>query len=167
MRVPSEEQCIELLKENNVPKNVLAHSKKVTEFAVGLAKQLKANGIKVNIELVRAGALLHDLDKIYTLKKKGRHGFLAEEILEGKGLHEIAVIARKHVLENVTELESIEEKLVFYADKRVIDNRIVSLKERLDFILKKYGTTEKARADFKASKPAIFALERELMQMVK
>ena len=163
---PNEKECMSLLSENNVPENVIEHSRKVAELAVEIAEKIKARGIKVDVELVRAGALLHDLDKIETLEMKGCHGSKACERLRKKGLHELAEIARKHVLEKAGELKTPEEKIVFYADKRVVENKIVSLRERLDFIRNKYGSrSEEAMKKILACEPAVLELEKELMAM--
>jgi len=165
---PNEEECMELLSENNVPENVVKHSRQVVGLAVEIAEKMKAKGIEVDVELVRAGAWLHDLDKIETLGMKDCHGSKACEKLREKELHELAEIARKHILEKVDELKTLEEKIVFYADKRVVEDKVVSLQERLEFIRSKYGSrSEEAMHCIVACEPKILKLEKELMAMIK
>lgn len=167
-RIPSEKECYQLLKENRVPENVLRHSERVKEFALELAAKLRESNEKVNPELVLAGALLHDIDKIETLKGSSYHGDEGCKKLKAKGYYAVAGIVRKHLLERVSELDSIEEKIVYYADKRVIDDRIVSLKERLEFIKQKYGSRNKElMKKIMESEPLIIALEKELMGRIK
>jgi len=52
-------------------------------------------------------------------------------------------IIRKHGLKNITTDEFIpktwEEKVVFYADKRVKNEKIVSVDERFEYIKKRYN----------------------------
>lgn len=165
-KIPSEKECYKLLKENSVPKNIVRHSEKVKEFALKLAEQLQENGERVNLNLVKAGALLHDIDKIQTIKGKGSHGEQGYKKLKEKGFFKVAEIVKKHVLERVNELNSIEEKIVFYADKRVQDNKIVSLKERLEHVEKKYGSNSEIREKIVQSKPLVLKLERELMEKI-
>ncbi|MFH1234787.1 MAG: HDIG domain-containing metalloprotein [Candidatus Diapherotrites archaeon] len=166
-KIPSEKECLEMLARNKVPENIVRHSVKVKEFAVELAQKMVAKGIKVNLGLVRAGALLHDLDKIETLGSKKMHGTLAWEKLNGEGCYAVAEIARKHLIENVGGLSSWEEKLVYYADKRVIDETVVPLNERLDFIKQKYGLKDKKlMAKIRESEKAILALEKSILETI-
>jgi len=165
---PNEKECLGILSENKVPENVIEHSRTVVKLAVEIAEKMKAKGIEVDVELVRAGAWLHDLDKIETLGMKGCHGRRACEQLREKGLYELAEIAKKHVLENAGKLKTLEEKIVFYADKRVVENKVVSLRERLKFIRSKYGSRSKdAMKKILASEPAVIELEKKLMAMIK
>jgi len=163
-KIPSMEECYRLLEECNVPENVVKHSERVREFALDLAGKIAG----INMELVSAGALLHDIDKIETLEGNGRHGEPGARKLKEKGFFAVSEIVRKHVLENIFELESAEEKLVYYADKRIINGGIVTVKERLDFIREKYCSGDQAcLKKLERIRPALEALESELMEMVK
>ena len=163
--VPTEKKCYELLKENRVPKNVVEHSETVKDLAVELAKGIVENEREVNIGLVSAGALLHDIDKIETLEQ-GIHGEVGWRKLREKGYWGVADIVRKHVLERIKELSLIEEKLVYYADKRVIGNKVVSLAERLEFIEKKYGSKSAvAMQRIKKFEPLVYRLEKKITKI--
>ena len=161
--VPSEGECYKLLKENSVPENIVRHSERVKEIAMEIAEKLKESGVKVNLALVKAGALLHDIDKFETAKGNGAHGKPGYKMMREKGCYAVADIVRKHLVEMVSELASAEEKIVYYADKRVIDDRIVTLKESLDFIKEKYGSRDKKlMGKIIESEPLMLELEREL-----
>lgn len=161
--IPSEEECYKLLKESNVPENIVRHSERVKELAMEIAGKLMGRGVKVNLALVKAGALLHDIDKFETIKGKGMHGEPGYERMREKGYYAVAEIVRKHLVEMVSELASAEEKIVYYADKRVIDDRIVTLKERLEFIKEKYGSRDKELMEkILESEPLMLELEGEL-----
>ncbi len=58
------------------------------------------------------------------------------------GFLEISEAIRKHSLYKLDEKEirpeTTEEKIVFYADKRVVDDRITSLEERFEDLTKRY-----------------------------
>jgi hypothetical protein len=95
------------------------------------------------------------------------HGTVAWEKLNGEGCYAVAEIARKHLVERVCELSSWEEKLVYYADKRVIDEKLVSLPERLEFIKQKYGLKDKKlMAKIGESEKAILALEKNILETI-
>ena len=44
--------------------------------------------------------------------------------------------------------ENIEEKIVFYADKRVIENKVLSIEERIIDIGKRYDVPIKKEMEF-------------------
>jgi len=64
MIIPTKEECLKILKDNNVPNNVIAHLKAVCDFAMKICDVMEKRGINVNRDLVAAGALLHDIKKI-------------------------------------------------------------------------------------------------------
>lgn len=131
-----------LLSKYGVPENIIAHCINVSKIAVFIAEKINSRGGNVNVSLVRAAALLHDIDKIIEIKNKsGRHGEMAREILEKEGYPEIAKIAQRHVIHQILKegaLSTLEEKIVFYADKRVKHDKVVSLSERFEYLRKIY-----------------------------
>ena len=155
MNIPTREECLLILKNNGTPSNVIQHTQKVAEFAAEIADNLLEKGIKVNRGLVVAGALLHDIEKV-----KEDHSAKGASILEKKGYPEVAKIIKYHSYydmekDNHFEL-TIEQKIVFYADKRIMHDRKVSIRERYDDLKKRY--------EFDLSKEKEFAekIEREL-----
>lgn len=136
--IPSREQCLEILHMNGTPPNVIEHCKAVSTFAVLIAGKLQKKNVDVNIRLVEAAALLHDIEKL-----KPEHVKAGHDLLLSKGFREVAVVVKKHGLENFEDdsyhPKTSEEKIVFYADKRVRDTTVVSLDERFDYIKKKYN----------------------------
>jgi len=139
MKTPTKEECIKILKDENVPDNIIAHSKTVCDFAMKVTDLLEKKGIKVNRELVAAGALLHDVKKL----SPNDHVIEGYEFVKSLGYPEVASIIRKHGLKNLGMDEFVpktwEEKIVFYADKRVKNERVVSVDERFEYIKKRYN----------------------------
>ena len=54
--------------------------------------------------------------------------------------------------------KTIEEKIVFYADKRVKDNKIVSLEERFEDIKKRYNLNLTRELEF------VKKIEKEILE---
>lgn len=162
--IPSYGECMALLSKYEMPEKIIAHCIKVSKIAVFVAELIKKRGGTVNIELVRAGALLHDIDKIIEIKNKsGRHGAMAREILEKEGYPKVAKIAENHVLHKIiTEGAnfSLEEKIVFYADKRVKHDKIVLLDERFEYLRERYPHHLE---NVNRAEPLTKNLEKELM----
>ncbi len=158
MKIPTRKECIQILKDANVPDKVIAHTIAVSEFSMKVVDIAERNGIQVNRDLVRAGCLLHDIRKV----SSKRHEIDGAEYVKSLGFPEVASLVRKHGLSNLAHDELVpttfEEKIVFYADKRVNGDQVVSLKERFDDIQKRYGHP-KIEAEFMIAKQ----IEKELL----
>ncbi|MEA3515174.1 MAG: HD domain-containing protein [Nanoarchaeota archaeon] len=146
--IPSREKCIELLKDFNVPANVVRHSLAVAGLAMDIAKNLKHKGIDINLPLLEAAALLHDIAR----GRPGDHVLEGVKILSKLGYKEVAETAKTHGLYHFPDIkpETIEQKILFYADKRVMEDKIVSVKKRFeDYKVRYPGFDEdKNRAEF-------------------
>ncbi|MFX0197184.1 MAG: HD domain-containing protein [Candidatus Hodarchaeota archaeon] len=132
MRIPTEDECLQILRKNKVPENIIRHSKAVANLAVKIATKMQKHGVNVNIALTNAGALLHDIKRLSL-----DHSLNGARFLEDAGLFHVAEIVRKHGLKDLSigiRPQTIEEKIVFYADKRVDEDRIVSVRERIDLL---------------------------------
>lgn len=137
MNIPSREQCLQILKNNKTPSNIIEHCKTVVKFAGKIADGLIKKGVKVNKALVIAAALLHDIER-----HKDNHVARGAELVKKLGYPEVAKVISKHTLYKVeieeNQPKTFEEKIVFYADKRVKNDKVVSLEERYDDIKKRY-----------------------------
>jgi len=63
MKIPTKEECYLLLKENNVPLNVIKHSEIVADVASQIYNQLK-DKFEIDLRKLEAAALLHDIEKL-------------------------------------------------------------------------------------------------------
>lgn len=146
--IPDQKQCMEILEEHNVVANIIEHSKLVSKIAVFLAKELKKTGEKINIPLLEAATLLHDLDKIKTINEPENHGKLTSELLKEK-YPEVAELIPKHcfhyLLDN--QLKTWEEKLLNYADLRVLYDELVTREERHEDARNRYPDETGGRRD--------------------
>ena len=101
--------------------------------------------------LVMAGALLHDIAKTPCLAGNCHHAELGAEICLVEGFPEVAYIVDQHIRLDPFDEAGYEDgyfgprELVHYADKRVRHHSIVSLDERLDYVLQRYGEHDAAR----------------------
>ena len=169
MKLPSHEEAIQMLKDYKMPDNIIGHTMQVARIANFLAKKINENGTKVNLELVDRASLLHDLDKHLTFETNN-HSVVTRKILKEKGFPELADTAANHMLENIIKkngLQTIEEKVVYYADKRVNHDEIVPLKERFVYLRKRYGTTFKREEEIIKFEVACNKLEKEIFRLSK
>ncbi|MBI5228847.1 HDIG domain-containing protein [Candidatus Micrarchaeota archaeon] len=136
-----------LLREylQGMPK-VIEHCKVVSELAyeTALAIMKKHPELKIDAEKVRTASLLHDIGRVHGTAGHARRG---GEILRSRGLYELAELVERHgepmeemqfLEEEVTETELIEQKIVCYADLRVMGTKIVSFEERLRDVKERY-----------------------------
>lgn len=139
--IPSVEECFRLMQEYEMLDNIKAHSLVVERVAGIVARGLQETGEDISLEKVTAGALMHDIGKTLCLKSRGDHAAKGSEICLQNNLNEIADIVAEHVrLKSYHPDRSIHEKeIVYYADKRVNHDKVVSLEERLQYILMRYG----------------------------
>jgi len=141
-RIPVREECMDILQKQNVPENIIKHCLKVAEMSMDIARKLEdEKGIAVNRSLLRAAAMLHDITK----SKPGDHVLSGTKFLKNHGFNAVSEIVRTHGLYHLPEIrpDTIEQKILFYADKRVIDDRIVSLDERFRYFQDRHPDTDK------------------------
>lgn len=126
--------------------NIKAHSFVVTRVAELLTREFIRKGRPLDLNLVIAAALLHDIAKTQCLEGKCDHAKVGGEICVSLNFKEVAEIVQEHVLINSNGDGRITEKeIVYYSDKRVNHDKIVSLHERLEYILDRYGKKSEFR----------------------
>ena len=139
--IPSVQQCFALMTKYEMLENIKAHSIVVERIASLMARSLQKAGENLSLEKVTAGALMHDIAKTQSLKTKEDHSAKGAEICLQNHLDEIADIVAEHVVLKgfVPEGPILEKEIVYYADKRVNHDKIVSLEERLAYLVRRYG----------------------------
>ena len=127
--------------------HIVDHSMQVCRVAVYLAEALASRGFQINQRLVLASALLHDITKTKSFATGENHAETGGQLISSLGYPEVGQIIRQHVRLDTYFTSHIPEEteIVNYADKRVLHDRIVPLKERMDYILEKYGNTPEYR----------------------
>ncbi len=161
--------AFKLLKEYKVPENIVNHSLVVNKVAMYLTRKLKEAGVKVNEDVVDIASLLHDLDKMYKMRKGEIHGHRSYRTLKNLS-PEIALVVKKHVLGAILNngLKTWEEKIVYYADKRVNGTKIVMLEKRYKYLKKRYGSISKeAMLTIQKTEPLVFKLEKDILNKIK
>jgi len=163
LNLPGREECLAILREVGCSKGVVGHCMNVTRIALRLAEAVRAQGHEVNLALVEAGALLHDLGRCRT--HSIRHAVVGGEVAQEIGLPGAVVrIIERHIgaglpRDEAAELglpegdympETLEEKLVCYADKFAEGDREVGFEVALGRMGKDLGHDHPALARFRA-----------------
>ncbi|MHA1651623.1 MAG: HD domain-containing protein [Candidatus Helarchaeota archaeon] len=156
----SREEALALLQKLGLPEHIIEHSIAVAKKALEIAKQIQEAGHKINLEIIEIGAILHDVGRIKTHgikhsaeggKKKREYGYPDA----------IARIAETHSLDDLWP-ETIEEKIVCYADKIVKGTQEMSVNDRFDIWMKRYGKSQ----ILMDAKKIVLKIEEELFNLI-
>ena len=155
---------------------LVSHSRKVADMAVALSQRLIDRGTPIDIEFVEEAAMLHDIGMCRTdapgIHCHGTepyilHGILGRKMLDGMGLFRHGRVCERHTGAGITadEIvaqhlpidpprdllpESLEEKVVCYADKFFSKSRIDEQPKSLESARKslaKFGGDTLSRFD--------------------
>lgn len=125
--IPSVEECFALLNHKfMVCEELLAHSQAVANLAVKLASALNRCGNRLDVKLVEAAGLLHDM-----ARGQRNHACLAANLLREMDFPRVAEIVEAHMDPMSSEARSVNEKdVVCFADKLVQNDQVVPLETR-------------------------------------
>jgi tRNA threonylcarbamoyladenosine biosynthesis protein TsaE len=176
-------------KKVGLPEHIQKHAAAVAKVADTLASHLLARGTFVRRKALAAAAKLHDLlrfvdfksltgDEYYTPTKRqtelwtalretyGKpHEQAAERFVKDMGFPVVGTIIRTHGAQGVSDPSFLagttEQKLLAYSDKRVMFDKPVTLDERFDDFLVRYGGGKESDMS-RTWRKQLKALEREL-----
>ena len=181
--IPSSGEILQLLRDLGMPENIIDHSVMVRDISMEITGKILKNNpdVKIEEDLVEAGALLHDLGRIKTHGIE--HGFVGGLIIRDLNIDErVARCAMVHVLGGLAldEIQryfppeirnqvkepliprSLEEKIICFADKQVNGTKRVTLRKRFSRWFKKHGRTSfliRARV-------RVLQLEKEILALI-
>lgn len=149
---PSDAECIGILAEAGCKRRVIVHCCTVWAMAEAIAEK-----IDCDIDLVRAGAFLHDIGR--SVDHSINHAVIGSSIAREMNLpDEIVEIVKRHIGAGLDEEDAeemglpiddyiprtIEQKIVAHADNLVSDNKFVTHRHSVDKLMAK-GSEKGAR----------------------
>ena len=146
MDIPSRELALEILAWREVGEDIINHSLQVAKLAESLGQRARERGFDVNLRLIAAGALLHDIER-----KRGRdHAQKGSALLCKMGYVKVAAVVGAHMDLPGDALEHIDEcAIVYLADKLVSGVKQVALKTRQETALAKFASNDGVLAAIK------------------
>jgi len=167
--IPTRDDCLRLMGQYGMLNHIMDHSIEVAKIALFLSAELNKRGQKIDLHVVEAAALLHDLTKTEGLKTKEDHAQTGSEVLKGMGFERVGEVVADHIkLLKKKDLSSVsEEEVVNYADKRVQHNQVVSLEERFTDLKERYGENPKAFEQFEKLKRDTIEIENKIFSILK
>jgi len=162
--VPTRDECLGLMDRYGMLQNIVDHSLTVAKVTRFLSKALNKKGQRIDLGVVEAAALLHDLAKTECLKTKEDHAEQGFRLLKGLGYERVADVVAQHIEVSCGRDAAFvtEEEVVNYADKRVQHDRIVSLKQRFSDLKDRYGHVESAFEQMARMEKATYAIEDKI-----
>jgi uncharacterized protein len=197
--LPTCKECLAILAEYHVPPHIVKHNQAVAKLAVFLAQRLIEKGETVDVELLDKAGLLHDMMRVLDFKQpdynKFEQNLPKEEKTKWQRLrakyktmtHEdaaydvlkeqypaLALTIKRHrymaMLDEKDRPDTWEEKLLYYADMRVMHDKIVPLKQRLAEGHKRnihmHGSAAQSKANTSKVDPLIYEMEKEIFEKI-
>ena len=134
MKHPTKDECFRLLNEYHTPEHVQGHCKAVAETAYAIGKALNEKGFNLNLELITAAGLLHDIARV-----EDKHWEVGADMMDKLGYDEESTIIRQHMTYSpFSDINSVSElDLVCLGDRLVKEDEYVGLDDRIDYVIKK------------------------------
>ena len=151
-QLPSTQEALEILVKSGCPTTVINHCRTVAAVAKEIAENCRKKGANVNAQLVEVGALLHDVGRSKT--HNINHPIAGADIARKFNLPENVVnIIERHMGGGITIDEAkqlgwpirsyipqtLEEKIVSYADKLIEGTRRVPIEQTLRKLSEELG----------------------------
>jgi putative nucleotidyltransferase with HDIG domain len=144
--IPTAQECWVLMtKRFAVEKKIRHHCQAVARLALKLGRVLEAAGHQMDLDLILAAGLLHDL-----AREKPNHAAVGAQILREMGYFAVADVVENHMDITIHDEDPIHpSEIVYLADKLVRGNRSVFLNNRFAEKLSKYANDAQASAVIK------------------
>lgn len=131
---PSIEECRNLWNKYDTPLHIRKHCMAVAFVAHAIASELNSKGFQLDLELIMAAGLTHDLVRL-----TDRHDLEGAKIMDGLGYTQEAAIIRAHMMySSFSPIKFINETdLVCLGDRCVIEHEFVGVERRYQYIIDK------------------------------
>ncbi len=150
--VPDEAECVTLWDKYGMLPNIREHCRRVAEVAAFIVDKAQKRGLvpegrMLDVPLAVAAGYLHDIAKTYTIRHGGSHAQLGGAwVRDETGNFLVAQAVLLHVswpwqggiMDDVLDPLRLPV-IISYADKRVRHSEVVTLKERFDDLVSRYG----------------------------
>lgn len=142
--IPSDAECEVLLGATwEVADCIKRHSRMVATAAGAIAAALCQRGVDLDLELIHAGALLHDI-----AKGEGGHAQAGAKRLRQLHFDRVADIVAHHDDIVLTGGEEVgEAEVVFIADKHISKTQVLPMEARFAHALERFGDIPSARCN--------------------
>lgn len=132
------EEILSLYQKCGTPEKVIRHMQAAADMVKALLDRLDPENTGYDRRLLVNAALVHDI-----ARTQKNHAEAGADILRAEGFEEASVLVRAHHSPVCSKSEKLSmEEILFYADKRVMEDRTVSVEERFRESRKKCNSQE-------------------------
>ncbi len=169
--IPTPDQIHELWKIHALPPYKQNHCTLVAQVAGWFARQLlQANAVeKIDMPLLEAAALLHDIDKMAQKLPNEHHPDAGVRILTSAGFPQVANIVRTHPLHAILDQNisprTWEERILYLSDK-MTKHSVITVDERFA-MWRTESLPSDARKILDESYPLVKELEKEICGLIQ
>jgi hypothetical protein len=185
MDLPTEDEIAQWREETLLPPHITSHCEMTAKACDQLSALLLQKGIAVRPKALRCAAQLHDLLRFLDFHGGGsrgeeytpeqlirweewrqrfplRHEEAATAFLKDRGYDGIGEIIFTHGFLSTRPPKTTEQKLLYYADKRSMNDRLATIDERFHDFLVRYGDGTNPSPEFVQWKKETRAMEQLL-----
>ncbi len=185
----TEEGVEQIYDEFHTPVHVRQHCLQVARVGKLIADELLDAGVEIDPELVWMAGLIHDFIRVVDFKElpsdlgtkedqivwanirnnyHGHHADVGAQILEEMGETVLAKIVKRHKHINIVDdpPKTWEEKVIYYADKRVTHGDIVSVESRINEGFARHFPDQEVPQDELERRAKIDLLEKEIFNQI-
>lgn len=168
--IPTPEKAKTLWDRYDLPEKKRIHVALVANVAVFLAHACEENipDSHINIPLLQASALLHDIDKSIPKRSGEQHPDTAVRVLREEGMGEVADVVKTHslyaILDPTIAPKTWEEKLLYLADK-MVKLEIITVDKRFA-LWQEEELPPEAKVMLDRCYPRVKMLEKEIFEKI-
>lgn len=166
---PDDDACYALWDKYDMPQHIREHSQGVADVATEISHLAASAGMRVDVQSVRASALLHDIAKAYTIEFGGNHAQLGGVwVMNETGNPLVAQGVVHHVYWpwQIDDTACFLPLNVIYADKRVQHDTVVSLDARFEDLRTRYGRNDFILERIEVSRKQAVAIEELFSNLI-
>lgn len=144
--------ALRLLSSEGCDARLISHVQAVSKLAKALAEKIRSRGGGIDVPFVEVAALLHDIGRSKT--HDIRHGVEGAAIMRKLGFESYARVCERHIGAGLTSAEAkdlglpekdylpetLEEKVVAYADKLIDGDKVVPIEDTIKDFKEKLGS---------------------------
>ncbi|SDB04663.1 HDIG domain-containing protein [Desulfonatronum thiosulfatophilum] len=168
---PTVAECRKMWELWDMPEHIQSHSLTVTRVSQCIAELMKKTLLPdLDVQVVTAAAMLHDLAKFYTILHGGSHSQIGAAWVQEQTRNPVLTRAVLHHVHwpFAMNLRSYPVSLIVcYSDKRVMHTEIVTLEERFADLQTRYGMNATAIKHIQESLEQGQSIERLLSAEMK
>lgn len=160
---PSKDECTAIFRKYKTPASVIRHGEAVSGLACRIASLVNERGAcSLDLNLVRAGALLHDI-----ARDKADHASAGALLLDQLGYPEVAGVIAGHmdIYVNTSTTAIDETSVVYLADKMIMEDLPVPLEKRFSDSMSRFSGEPDAMKNIKRREAAALIIRERIERL--